>query len=405
MAQVRFALAPGRVNNEVLDYSSSEGIKLYNKATAPLETKYDLDTGHLYSFLQKVRNRAMNQNWSGICTIPVHPLTVVAGQNIPEYDLLTQYGRMTLANIKAFSLTYQFDQGRSAQNAHQMYEFLYSSLNDEAQARVALKEGDYLLTEPGGLNAYANGPLFLKTIIGVAHIDTRSTAAHIRQSLSMLPAKIASLDYDITKFNHYVKLQRGALLARGEVSTDLLVNIFTALFAVPDAAFKAYIDRIKDLYDEGEEHVTEDYLMGKAEVKSKVLEREGNYNMPTKEDEKIIALSAEFDKVKSQNAELSRQLASGKNPLNKAGGDDAPARKPRTNTGKWAWKDVEPPTGSPHTKTVEKKTYNWCPKHNAWTLHLPSACRLGEAVKTDETQINQALSAIADDQGNIFQDE
>jgi hypothetical protein len=349
----------------------------------------------------------MNQNWTDICTIPVHPITVVAGQIIPEYDLLTQYGRMTLANIKAFSETYQFRQERRAQNAHQMYEFLYLSLNNEAQARVALKEKDYLLTEPGGLTAFANGPLFLKTIIGVAHIDTRSTAAHIRQSLSMLPAKIASLDYDISKFNHYVKLQRGTLLARGEVSTDLLVNIFTALFAVPDAALRAYIEMIKDLYDEGEEHATEDYLMGKAEVKSKVLEREGNYSMPTKEDEKIIALSAEFDKVKSQNAELSRQLASGKRPLNKAGGDDAPGGvcKPRANTGKWAWKDVEPPTGSPHTKTAEKKTYNWCPKHKTWTLHQPSDCRLGKAVKTDENQINQALSAIADEQGNIFQDK
>jgi hypothetical protein len=61
MAQVQFALVPGRVNNEVLDYYSNEGIKLYNKATALLETKYDLDTGHLYLFLQKVRNRAMNQ--------------------------------------------------------------------------------------------------------------------------------------------------------------------------------------------------------------------------------------------------------------------------------------------------------------------------------------------------------
>jgi hypothetical protein len=404
MAQVQFALAPGRVSNTVLDYSSNEGIKLYNKATAPLETKYDLDTGHLYSFLQKVRNRAMNQNWTFICTIPVPPANAVVGQVTPEYDLLTQYGRMSLANIKTAAEEYQFLPGRNAQNAHQMYEFLYSSLNDEAQARVALKESDYLLVAPGAPTNYANGPLFLKTIIGIAHIDTRSTAAHIRQSLSMLPTKIASLDFDISKFNHYVKLQRGALLARGEISTDLLVNIFTAYFVVPDATFKAYIDRIKDLYDEGEEHVTEDYVMMKAEVKSKVLEREGKYIMPTKEDEKIIALSAEFDKVKSHNAELSKQLASGKRSKPSS---DGGARRPRPNTGKWAWKDVEPPTGSPHTKAVDGKTYHWCPKHSAWTLHLPSACRMGEAVKTDEpsSQVNQAIAAIADEQGNLFQDE
>jgi hypothetical protein len=115
MAQVRFALAPGRVNNEVLDYSSNEGIKLYNKATAPLETKYDLDTGHLYSFLQNAKNRAMNQNWTAICTIPVPPTAITAGRAIPEYDLLTQYGRMTLANIKASAETYQFRQERSVE--------------------------------------------------------------------------------------------------------------------------------------------------------------------------------------------------------------------------------------------------------------------------------------------------
>jgi hypothetical protein len=51
MTHDQFALVPGRINNEVLNYSSNKGIKLYNKATAPLEAKYDLDTGHLYSLL------------------------------------------------------------------------------------------------------------------------------------------------------------------------------------------------------------------------------------------------------------------------------------------------------------------------------------------------------------------
>jgi hypothetical protein len=219
----------------------------------------------------------------------------------------------------------------------------------------------------------------------------------------MLPTKIASLDYDISKISHYVKLQREALLARGDVSTDLLVNTFTAFFDVPDLAFKTYIDQIKDLYDEGEEHVTEDYVMMKAEVKSMVLGREGKYIMSSKEDGKIIALSATFEKIKSHDEELNRQLTSTKRSANPQGG----GRKPRANTGKWAWKDVEPPTGSPYTKTVEGKTYHWCPKHSAWTLHLPSACRMGEAVKTDEpsSQVDQAIAAIAaiaDDQGNLF---
>ena len=46
-------------------------------------------------------------------------------------------------------------------------------------------------------------------------------------------------------------------------------------------AFKAYVDKIKDAYDEGDELVVDDYLMAKAEVKSKVLQRDGKYIMPS----------------------------------------------------------------------------------------------------------------------------
>jgi hypothetical protein len=132
----------------------------------------------------------MNQNWTFICMIPVPSATSVAGQAVPEYDLLIQYGRMTLTNTRTAAEEYQFLHGRNAQNAHQMYAFLYSLLNDEAQARVPLKENGYIIFDPDALpTGFADGPLFLKITIGVAHIDTRSTAAHIHQSLSMLPTK------------------------------------------------------------------------------------------------------------------------------------------------------------------------------------------------------------------------
>ncbi len=156
----------------------------------------------------------MNQNWQGICNIPVAPADAVEGEAIPQYDLLTQYGRMTLPQVKAHAMSYQFQANRNAQNAHQMYEFLYSSLDDEAQVRVAVKEADYFIGSLANpTNKFFNDRLFLKTIIGVAHIDTRSTAAHNRQSMARFPAKITSLNHDIEKFNEYVKHQRDALLA------------------------------------------------------------------------------------------------------------------------------------------------------------------------------------------------
>jgi hypothetical protein len=123
----------------------------------------------------------------------------------------------------------------------------------------------------------------------------------IRQSLAKLPAKLAELNYNVTEFNTYInKLQISALLARGDESPDLLVNIFDALATVPDQSFRAYIfERIKDQSDENDEKVTADYLMARSEIKCKNLQCSNNYNVPSKEEEKIIALSAEVDRMKA----------------------------------------------------------------------------------------------------------
>ena len=59
-AQVNFSIAPGRANNNVLDYTTTEGtIKLYRKAVAPLDPKYGLKSGGLFAFLQKVCSQAI----------------------------------------------------------------------------------------------------------------------------------------------------------------------------------------------------------------------------------------------------------------------------------------------------------------------------------------------------------
>jgi len=270
-AQVNFSIAPGRANNNVLDYTTTEGIKLYGKAVSPLDPKYDLKSDGLFTFLQKVRNRAIEQDWENILRIAVPPATPIAGQAAPIYNIVTEYGRMSMANVDASARrTYAFAQNRNAQNSHQLFQFLYRSMDDAAQARIGVHESDYLIFEPATPTVQMfNGALYLKTIIGLAHIDTRATASHIRQSSGKLPAKIAELDYDITEFNDYVKLQRSALMSRGEESTDLLVNLFEALGSVPDPSFQTYVERIKDDYDENDEKVTADYLMSRCEIKCK----------------------------------------------------------------------------------------------------------------------------------------
>ena len=54
MAAVTLALTPGRASNATLDYTTTEGIKLYNKATKGVDPPYDLSNKGLYAFLRQV---------------------------------------------------------------------------------------------------------------------------------------------------------------------------------------------------------------------------------------------------------------------------------------------------------------------------------------------------------------
>ena len=58
-------------------------------------------------------------------------------------------------------------------------------MDDAAQPRIRVHESDYLIFEPvtPDVQMFNGALVYLKTIIGLAHIDTRATAAHIRQSL------------------------------------------------------------------------------------------------------------------------------------------------------------------------------------------------------------------------------
>jgi hypothetical protein len=64
------------------------------------------------------------------------------------------------------------------------------------------------------------------------------------------------------------------LSARGETTTDLLMNLFKGYLAVNNKTFVAYIGRKQENYEEGDDITTKD-LMTMADNKFKLL-KEGN---------------------------------------------------------------------------------------------------------------------------------
>ena len=100
-----FTLAPGR-NDHVLDWTNPAHTKQYYKATSPLDSteKFDGQANKIHLFLAHVEDRAQQFNWQSILTIPV-------GLPTTSYNLIRDYGRMSLQDVQAKALTYVGIQG------------------------------------------------------------------------------------------------------------------------------------------------------------------------------------------------------------------------------------------------------------------------------------------------------
>ena len=231
-----FALTPALIKNTYLDYTNPADVKLYNKAVQPLEPEFDLDPSGLKLFLENLKQRAFVSNWNNTLTVPSQGIV---------YNLIDEYGTVSLEDVRRRAMIYHGRQTRSAQNSVQILNCLTATLTETARARVALESESYTI------NGSPDGVLYLKVILRLAHIDTKATVNVIRTRLSTLDTKMAELQDDIITFNEYVKTQRAALSARGETTFDLLVNLFKAYKVVGDSAFQRYIEAKENTYNEG----------------------------------------------------------------------------------------------------------------------------------------------------------
>jgi hypothetical protein len=223
---------------------------------------------------------------------------------------------------------------------------------------LAVDAQQYHLPAINDVGDLGSGPLLIKLIISKAHVDSRSTISYIRKALTELDTKMVELDSDVEAFNLYVNQQIRDLSSRGQTSSDLLVNLFKGYKCAADDKFFDYINRKESDYDEGGD-VTETNLMAGALVKYKARKLTQSWGKPTKEQDQILALTAQLEKLSAKKAT---------NPPAKRKGDK--------KENKWAWKNVQPKEGEPQTKTFEGKEYHCnCKFHpNKWVCHTAAEC-------------------------------
>ena len=91
---------------------------------------------------------------------------------------------------------------------------------------------------------------------------------------------------------------------------------------------------------------------------------------------KSQAIDPEIVAMKAKMVDLKGKLALSKK-VEQAGtdkkGDGTKKQHQRKDE---AWKRVPPQAGEPLTKQIRNKDFHWCVHHMAWTVHLPSNCRL-----------------------------
>jgi hypothetical protein len=365
-----FTLAPALTNTAAfVDLTSSNGIKYFNRATEPL-TKYPFDfadPSDLQVFLDLVLKKSQIWGWNPIFDIPV---TNVITAVTTYHNLLEEYGLIPLASVCAQAQTYYATPTKRAQDSFMLCQSLLSSLTLGFLKLITADANEYhmpsIVARDGPV---PSGPLLLKLIIAQAHVDSRATVSHIHHSLGKLDKKMIKLDSDIEVFNFYVKAQVKHVSARGEASSDLLVNLFKGYKVANEVEFEDFIKRKQNAYKEGEENTSPNSLMADSLVKYKARKLVNKWSAPTKEQGQILALTAQIEKLTSSRKQKQQQQPSRTSP---SSGNQCGSGRP----GKWSWKDTLPKEGKPTTKEFEGKHYHVdCKYHpKQWVCHTTTEC-------------------------------
>lgn len=382
-----FAFSPARLQNRLLDYNSSSDVKLYYKAVLPLEEKFDLSSDKIRGFLEAFYDRAKNVNWQDTLTIIVNGVPL---------NLAKNYGSISLQQVQAHAAVYSALFNRDLQNSAQIYQCLSASLSVEAKAKVFLESAKYTMADE------TDGLIFFKVIMSIAQVDTRATISVIRTRLSSLDNKIIELDDDVKEFNRYVKSNLNDLAARGETTSDLLVNLFKAYRLCKDEEFKLWLSLQEQAYYNGQDYTPEG-LMDLADNLYQSLIDTGKWHTETESQKRIIALTAQLQafergKTKPQAAQQQPKRHPQGVP---AGKKDAKYLKGKNHKNTFqqkgkrapepAWKTEAPGAGEPIDKTVDAKEYHWCKHHDTkgkWVIHTRENCEVKKALDAQKGKTN-----------------
>ena len=389
----RFAITPSSYTTGFLDFSSKNDVILFSKACEGLyedpSDRHDLVPDQNQNFLSRVYDKGVNYNLS-ILSVPINMAqipAVQAGQPYRTKNFCQHHGELSMELIRAFANTYIGRACRAAQDDRILSIVLQKSLTESAYATITADREEYTVNgEPSGL-------VMLKLILTESAVDTTVDPDIIRREIAQAPAKFAELNYNVRKFNDFIRTKVSQLKQKGETTTDLRTHIFAAYSTSNDPEFRRYIQTQRDYI---RDHPTEEYsyktLMNRAKDKADSLEVELKRQQiqPTSVEDPIVSLQA---KVRAQKKSL-QKLAKQSQGSGGGGKNGKEKTKRKKKNGKEyipfpaELRTKEQPADPSKPVVIDGVQYWWCPEHKKWGRHTHDKC---------EKRLNKDKKSSTDD--------
>lgn len=395
------ALNPADAVQGVIDFTTPLGMAIDKKASKALHSeKFNGKAENLQLFLKMFQMRGREFGWfdtgrntaiGNIAQDPNDPLNTLV------YNAVDYYGSITRDEIIAHAVGYLFHAGnnpdlnRARQDDHLAFRCLYNSLDTAVLNTVMLKVDKWMIENPANeFDKTESAILFLRTIIEESSIQTNATTSAICTRLASLNEYIIKIRSDVDKFNQYVEENVTALTARGEDTTDLLVNLWKAYKVVEDRTFSEFMKRRHEQYEIGDEQMSPKELMNYALTKFKLLKEAGEWKQPTEEEKTILALKAQvssFEKAMGKRKVAAKAKNDRKHSFKNSKKDDRPKEM------------KSPPDDVNKVVNWRGRPWYWCSKETGgkcegkWRAHSPKECKGKDYVRNTQPVKVKAASA------------
>jgi hypothetical protein len=140
-----------------------------------------------------------------------------------------------------------------------------------------------------------------KIIMRLTTMDSVATTQSLRENLQALATYAATVKGDIDKIHKKFDKNYSQIIARGATVDDPIQILFDAYEAVPCYNFKKYIKNQQNDYLDGKlAGLTHEALRKMAKSKFDWLVNKKKWGARSPEDDKIVAMAAEINKLKGQ---------------------------------------------------------------------------------------------------------